>query len=110
MALVGVVCVRHRARTGVALGLPLIGTGGALREFPLVVEEVFEVVITPAGGRGRPRAFETARDGVLAMAGAVGVVPAEALRLDRRTGGFGADVFARIGRSVDLTEGVAAPR
>ena len=49
---------------------------------------------------------ETARDGVLAMAGAVGVVPAEALRLDRRTGGSGPTYLPGSADSVDLTEGV----
>ena len=61
-------CVGHGACAAAIFGSPLLSAGGALGEFPFVAEEVFEVAVTPLGGRGRPSDFESARNGVAAIA------------------------------------------
>ena len=82
--------------------------GGALRQFPLVAEQVVEVVVAPLGGRRGPGAFQAAGDRVAAFAAAKFVLPAEALLLDGGALGFGADILARIGSAVGFAEGVPA--
>ena len=67
-----------------------------------------EEAVAPLGRRGGPRDLEAAGDRVLALAGVVGVAPAEALQLQRRTLGLRADVLLGVGRTVGLAEGVAA--
>ena len=77
------------------LGDPLVSARGTLGELPLVTEQVVEEPAAPPGRRRRPGDLEAAGDGVGTLAGAVGAVPAEALALDRRGLGLGADVVAR---------------
>ena len=83
-ALRRVVGVRDRARARVALRLPLMRAGRALRQLPLVAEEVLEEVAAPLRRRGGPRDLEAARDRVDAHARVEAALPAEALRLERR--------------------------
>ena len=90
-----------------ALCDPLLRTGGALREFPLVAEQVFEEVVAPLRGRGGPGDFEAAGDCVAALAGAEAVSPAEALLVEAGRFGLGCHV-RRGGGAVGLAEGVAA--
>ena len=98
--------IRHATRS--VLGGPLLGTGGAARQLPFVVEEVVEVAARPRrGGRG-PGAFEPTRDGVLGIALAEGTRPAQALLLDAGGLGLGTDVVGGAGRAVCLAESVAA--
>src|ERR1043166_2338082 len=52
------------------LGLPLLGAGRALGQLPLVLEQVLEEVVAPAGRRLRPGHLWTARDRIGADAGA----------------------------------------
>ena len=86
---------------------PLLGAGGRLGQFPLVLEQVLEEVVAPARrGRG-PGYFQAARDSVLAMPATKVAGPAKALRLDRRAFGFRPLVRFRRG-AVRLAEGVAA--
>src|SRR5262249_9118964 len=55
----------------------------------------------------RPCALEAAGDGVAALAGTVGALPADALLLDRRALGVGTDL-RRVAGAVSLAEGVTA--
>jgi len=87
---------------------PAPAAAGALLGRPLVVEQIVEVARVPLGRRLRPRPLDAARDGVLAFAGAVVALPAQALVLDRRGLGLGADVLFGVGRAVDLPERVPA--
>src|SRR5690606_34439785 len=107
-ALVGIVRVRHRAGAHAVLRDPLVRAGGALRQFPLVAEEVPEEVVAPLGRRGRPGAFEAAGDRIAGVARAVGVFPAEALLVDSGGSGLGPNVFRRIGSAMRLAEGMTA--
>ena len=61
----------------------------------------------PLGRRARPGDLEAAGDGVAALAGAVGAVPAEALLLEGSRLRLGADVVGRTG-AVRLAERVPA--
>ena len=90
---------------GGILGSPLLRPGGAGRELPVVVEQVVEVSVVPLGRLVGPCALEPAGDGVGTLAGAEGVRPADALRLDGATLRLGADVF-RTGGTMALAEGM----
>src|SRR3984957_5915541 len=79
----------------------------ALRQLPVVLEQVLEIVVSPFCRRGGPCDFEAAGDGVACDASGVGACPAEALLLNR--GAF--RLFAQLcagGCSVGLAEGVTA--
>src|SRR5262249_21817512 len=99
--------VRHGALRLRVLRLPLLGAGRTLRQLPLVLEEVLEEAVVPLRGVVGPRALESARDRVAALAAAVLVLPAEALVLDAGGLRLRSDVLGR-GRSVRLAERVAA--
>src|SRR5207244_13349203 len=76
-----VVGIRDRAGAGAPLWSPLMRAGRALRQLPLVAEEVLEVVVAPLRGRGGPRDFQAAGDRVTALARAERAPPAAALLL-----------------------------
>src|ERR1700732_4785405 len=67
-----------------AFRFPLLCAGGALRQFPFVLEQVLEEVVAPFRRCLRPGHFRATGDGVGAEAGAMPALPAEALILDRR--------------------------
>ncbi len=96
-----------RCLPGAVLRPPLLGTGRALREFPLVAEQVFKEVVAPLRGRGGPGDFEAAGDRVAAFAGAEAVLPAEALLVEAGAFGLGGDV-GRGGSTVGFAERVTA--
>ena len=102
-----IVGVGDRALTHAVLRLPLVRARRALGQLPLVAEEVPEEVVAPLRGRRGPGDLEAAGDGVAALAGAVAARPAEALRLERRRLGLGADVGRRA-RAMGLAERVPA--
>src|SRR5271163_312375 len=100
--------VRHRICPRATFWLPLVCTARTLREFPLVLEQVLEEVVTPFCWRAGPCNFEAAGDRITCDARGVGTIPAEALLLDRRAFGLSSHVlFGRSG-SVGLAEGMAA--
>src|SRR5665213_1206230 len=103
-----IVCIGNGARSGSVLGSPLVRTGGALREFPLIAEQVVEVVVAPLRWRGAPCALQSAGDRRAAIAGAKRVFPAEALLLDAGALRFGADILAGIGSAMGFSECVTA--
>ena len=100
-----IVRVRHVFRS--ILGNPLVGAGRALGEFPFAFEEVLEKPVAPLGGGLRPGHFESAGDGVTALAGAEAARPAEALGLDRGGLDIRTHVVGRAG-SVGFSECVSA--
>ena len=53
-----IVSIRHGARCRCVLGRPLVRAGGALRQLPLVAEQVVEEVVVPLGRVGGPCAFQ----------------------------------------------------
>jgi hypothetical protein len=59
MTLVRIVGIRHGVGHGSALRDPLLGTGWALGQFPVVFEKDLEVVVVPLGRVGGPSAFDT---------------------------------------------------
>ena len=81
---------------------------GALDQFPLIAEQVFEEAIVPFGRVAGPRDLEPAGNRVVALAGAEAVLPAEPLLLDRRALRLRADMLSRIGSAMRLAEGMAA--
>ena len=102
-----VVRVRHRLGGLGILRRPLLGAGGALRQLPVVLEEVLEEAVVPRRRLLRPGALETARERVDAVAVADVVSPAEALLLDRGGLRLRAEVL-RPDCTVGLAERVAA--
>ena len=67
--------------------------GRALGELPLVAEQVLEEVVVPLRRVGGPDDLQPAGDGVVTLAGAEGVLPAQALLFDRRAFGLATDVL-----------------
>ena len=63
-------------------GLPLPGTGRALFQFPLVVEQQVEVAVVPTGGVGGPGPFNAAGHRIATNAALGFVEPAQPLILD----------------------------
>ncbi len=102
-----VVGVRDHVLRLAVLRHPLVSAGRALGQLPFVAEEHVEVAHVPGRRVRLPRAFDAAGRGVHALAGAEGVLPAEAHRLDRGALGRGADE-RRIAGAMRLAEGVAA--
>src|SRR6185295_9738745 len=91
----------------VALRLPLLRAGRALRQLPLVAEQVREVAVAPLRRRRGPGDFQAARDRIGAGARAEAAAPAKTLRLDRRALRLWPDIRRGAG-AVSLAEGVAA--
>src|SRR5579872_1884976 len=108
MPLRWIVRIRHGACSCPVLRFPLIRTGRALGQFPLVAEERVEVPVAPLCWIRGPCAFQTAGDRVGAFAAAESVFPAEPLLLNGSALGFGADIFACIGSAVSFAESVPA--
>ena len=102
----GIVGIRHSVRR-FAFRLPLMRAARALREFPFVLEQVFEETVAPFRRSAAPCHFQAARNCVTGDAGCVGTRPAQALLLNRRAFRLFAQVGAGSG-SVGLPEGVAA--
>ena len=100
--------IRHRIFACPIFRRPLPRTCGALGEFPLIVEQIVEVVIVPFCRIGRPRAFQPAGDRVDALARAIAVLPAEALLLDARAFRLRTDIFRRVSRTMRLAERMTA--
>src|ERR1700722_12166729 len=100
--------VRYRICACVTFWLPLMRPTRTLRQFPLVLEQVFEEVVTPFCRRVGPCDFEAAGDGVTCDARGVGTCPAEALLFDRRAFGLNSHVLFRRSGSVGLAEGMTA--
>lgn len=90
----------------VGLCNPLVGTSRTLCELPLVLVEIFEVLVSPLVGLRGPDDLQSRSDGVRALAAAVLVVPAKALLVDGSSTGLRANVV-RVGSTVRLTEGVS---
>ena len=87
-----VVRVGHGA-LGLGVGRhPLPGAGRALGQLPLVAVQVLQEAVVPLVGVAGPGTLEAAGDRVAALAGAVAALPAQALLLERRALGLGADV------------------
>ena len=102
-----VVRIRHRSRARATLRLPLVRTGGALAQLPLVPEQVLEEVVAPLRRRRGPGELEAAGDRVTGIARAEAVPPADSLVLDVTAFGIGPHVLLGA-RAVRLAEGVAA--
>src|SRR3954451_6074659 len=81
--------------------------GGALRQRPVVSEQVVQEAVVPLRRLVRPSALQPAGDRVGALAAAGAVPPTQALLLEWGGLGFGTDVV-RVDRTVGLAEGVAA--
>ena len=89
-----------------ALGHPLMGTGRALGQFPLIVEQVLEEVIAPLGRSLGPGHFQAGTDGVATDAAAEAALPAHALVFQALAFRFTAHVLG-VACTVGLAEGVA---
>src|SRR4029077_11249671 len=82
-------------------------TGGTLRQFPFVAEQVREEIIAPLRRRRGPNDFQAAADGVPAFARSKFAFPAEALLLDAGGFRFRAHQF-RIASPVGFAKSVTA--
>src|SRR5579863_2405144 len=107
VALRRIVRIRHGTGAGAILRAPLMGAGRALRQLPLVAEQVLEEVVAPPSRRSGPGHFQAARDGVTTLTRAEPAGPAEAPRHD--IGAFRLRAHERgIARTVSLAEAVTA--
>src|SRR6516164_9830978 len=95
--------VRHRILGGTTLRCPLPGAGWALRQLPVVLEEIIEIAVVPLGRMVGPGAFEAAGEGVHAEAIADAVLPAQPHLLDGGGLGVGADILF-LDRAMALAE------
>src|ERR1700757_4150569 len=100
-------CIRYRTGACVTLRLPLIRTGRALRQLPVIAKQVFKEVVTPLRRRTGPDDFQAAGERIRALAGAKAVLPTEALLLNRSTLRLRSHLGAWA-RAVRLAKGVAA--
>src|SRR5215469_6406769 len=100
--------VRNRARSVPVLGSPLVRTGRALHQLPVIFEQVLQVVVAPLRWGGGPGDFQAAADRVVAIASAKSVLPTETLLLNRSPFRFGTDVLVGIGSAVGLAERMTA--
>src|SRR5262245_66259808 len=100
--------MRHGTGACAVLRHPLMRAGRALREFPLVAEQVLEVVVAPLRRRRGPGDFQAAGDRVTADARAQAVPPTEALLLDTGRLRLLPDVLRRRAGAVGLAEGMTA--
>src|SRR3984885_910982 len=99
---------RPGARPSPVLRNPLLSAGGGLCYFPVMAEQVLEVVVVPLDRVAGPCAFQPAGDRVRAFAAAKGIYPAEALIFDTGALGLGPHIRARFGSAVGFAEGVSA--
>ena len=102
-----IVRVRHRALRLRIRRRPLLRTGRAGRQLPVVCVQVLEEAVVPLRGLVGPGTLEPACERVGAVAAVDAVLPAEALVLDRRCLRLRPDELGR-DRAVRLAEGVAA--
>jgi len=102
-----IMSIRHSVRCGWIGRNPLVRTGRAFHQIPIVAEQSIKIAIIPLD-RGRvPCSFDATADRVAAFASAKTALPAEALFLDAGGLGFRADK-RRIARAMTLAERVAA--
>src|SRR3712207_7093978 len=87
--------IRHGALGLGILRSPLLRTGGARRELPVVLVQVVEEPVVPLRRLVGPRALEPAGERVGALAATTCVPPAKALLLDGGSLGFGTDAVRR---------------
>src|SRR5690348_9115287 len=100
--------IRNCACSRSVLRSPLMRACWAFREFPVVLEQSFEVVVVPLRWRVGPCAFKAAGDSVATVPSFEVALPAEALLDDVGTFGFRTDMLGRRRSSVSLTESVSA--
>src|SRR6185312_13358939 len=100
--------VRHGAVARTIFWGPLVRTGRALSQFPVVFEQVVEKVVAPLRRRGGPGDFQAAADGVSAKTLTEFVLPSQALVLNVGTFWFGAYIVSGDGSAVGLAEGMPA--
>src|SRR6266540_2573711 len=99
--------IRHRALGLGIRGRPLLRTGRARRQLPVVLEQVLEDAVVPLRRLVGPCALQPAGERVDAVAVGEAVLPPEALLLERGSLGFRTDVL-RTDCTMSLAEGVAA--
>ncbi len=99
--------VGHRALGRRVLRRPLLRTGGAGGQLPVVLEQNVEEGVVPRRRGGGPCAFEPAGDRVGALAAAAAALPADELVFDGASLGFRTDAVG-IDCTVALAERVAA--
>ena len=100
--------IGHRVCRRAPGGLPLRRAGRTGRQLPLVAKEGVEVAVVPRDRCGGPGTFEPRGDRVVAVAGAEGVLPAEAHLLEGGRLGLWTHVGIRGCGTVTLAERVSA--
>src|SRR3984957_17468468 len=99
--------ITHRPFTRAMLRRPLLGSGWALSQLPVEVEQVLEEVVAPLGRRRGPCDFKAAADRIGTVAFAEFVLPAKTLVLNIGALRFVAYILSRNARAVSFAEGVA---
>src|SRR5437660_7844883 len=100
--------IRHGALGLGIRGSPLLRTGGARRQLPVVLVKVLEEPIVPLRRVIGPCALQPAGDRSGAFATAKAVLPAEALLFQAGAFRFGTDVLGIRSSTMGLTDRVAA--
>ena len=107
VALRRIVSVRHGVLGLGIRGCPLLRSGRALRQVPVVLVQVVQVPVVPLRRLVRPGTLEPARERVGAGAAAVAVLPPETLVIDGTPLGLWSEVFG-IDRTMGLADRVSA--
>ena len=103
-----IVSIRHGPLGLGIRGSVLLRTGGARRQLPVVLMEVFEVPVVPPCRLVGPGAIQPAGDRVGALTAAKPVLPAEALLLQAGALWFETDVLGGRGGTMGLADRVTA--
>src|SRR5262249_13129457 len=108
MPLRWIVGIRNGAGCSPILGKPLVRTGWALSELPLIGEQVFQIVVVPLHRVSSPCALQPAADRIDPAAVAVTVLPTQTWVCDACGLRIGTDIAARIRSPVSFAERVPA--
>ena len=85
--------------------MPDMRASWALGQFPFIAKQQIEIAVIPFDRIGGPRAFNTAGDGIAALARSIGAFPAKAHFFDRRSFRFSPDQ-RRVTRTMRLAKGM----
>src|SRR3984957_13118619 len=103
-----IVRIGNEVRPRTVCGSPLDRAARALGLHPFEREQVIEILRRKRNRVGRPGAFQTAGDGVVALARTALVLPAETLLLYTGSGGRRSHALGGILGSMRLAEGMPA--
>ncbi len=100
--------IGHQTCAAIVFRFPLLCSGRAFCEFPIVTKQVFKKIVAPLRRRCRPGAFQSAGNGVGSVSGTICIFPAKALFLYACSGWFLTYVLAWVGCAMGFAKSVAS--